>query len=306
MKKRILFTTHNHIGDSLISTATVKDFMEQYGDDFSCNVNMVGMGWWENNPYLDRSINEKNAQHIIKLEYDRSQRRAESGNCISGWAKRLSEYLYIKVTVNQKTPILFFTKDELERPPVIDEKYMIIDAGFQTCSTVKNWGHYNYQAVVDELRDDIRFVQVGGKEERCRHSVLNGVINMIGKTSLRDMALLMFHSEGCITPVSMPVHLAGALGKPSFVISGGREKPELTKYPDGHYFSTIGKFSCCSSYGCFKFFSEPGDPIRSCVNSVRMPGGEYIPMCMVSIDSKEVVNKVRECVINARYEKSGH
>jgi len=58
----------------------------------------------------------------------------------------------------------------------------------------------SYQAVVDHFRDKIHFVQCG--EAGHWHQPLQGVTNLLGRTSLREFVRLIYDAEGVVCPVT--------------------------------------------------------------------------------------------------------
>ena len=65
---------------------------------------------------------------------------------------------------------------------------------------------------MDHFRDRILFVQVG--EKGHYHPPLKGVLDMRGKTTLRDLIRLMYHADGVVCPVTLHMHLAAAVPLP--------------------------------------------------------------------------------------------
>lgn len=78
--------------------------------------------------------------------------------------------------------------------------------------------------MVDHFEDKIQFVQVGDKSHH--HPRLNNVIDLVGKTDIRQLTRLAYHAEGAICPVTFLMHLMAAveakpgrpINKPCFVI----------------------------------------------------------------------------------------
>jgi len=91
----------------------------------------------------------------------------------------------------------------------LNTRYWVIAAGCKTGVPVKGWGVKNFQEVVDALRGRILFVQVGSKSEW--HPPLNGVVDAVGKTSLRELIQLIHHAEGVLCPITSIMHLAAAV-----------------------------------------------------------------------------------------------
>ena len=67
-------------------------------------------------------------------------------------------------------------------------------AGGKYDFTAKWWDPASFQAVVDHFRDRITFVQCG--EAGHWHPRLTGVMDLVGKTTLREFIRLVYHAEG--------------------------------------------------------------------------------------------------------------
>ncbi len=93
-------------------------------------------------------------------------------------------------------------------------------------SPLKHWFSERYQEVVDKLRGQLNFVQLGSAGD----PPLKGVIDMRGKTTARESAAILANSRVCITYVGFLMHLARAVDTRSVIIFGGRERPDQSGY----------------------------------------------------------------------------
>ncbi len=181
-----------------------------------------------------------------------------------------------------------------------DVPYWLIGAGGKLDYTIKWWDWRRYQEVVDEFRGRIQFVQVG--ELAHYHPRLRGVIDLRGRTSVRELVLLVHHAQGVLCGVTGLMHLASAVPvrdrhwplRPCVVIAGGREPVHWEAYPGHQFIHTIGALPCCARDGCWKSRTVPlgdGDqkdqPEELCLN-VR----GALPRCMDLITSGEVVRRI--------------
>lgn len=280
---KILFRTHNHIGDCLITTAVVRDFKTQY-PNYLIGVDTAFNEVFENNPYIDWSINSSNADKIIKLEYAGSQSYGNAGHCINGWIKCLNRCLNINIKLSKLKVDLYWKIN----PPIYKD-YWVINAGYQRLSTVKNLGLHRYQYIVDNL-PEIKFIQIGGngKNDICRP--LERVENLTGQTTLKDIYSLLSGCNGLLSPPSFAVHM-NVFDKPSLVLNGGREPSILTQYDNTIHFT-----SSCIFYrkkSCMKFIAEKSSDRRSCLDSIKF-NDEYVPKCMLNINTLDIINKIKE------------
>lgn len=91
----------------------------------------------------------------------------------------------------------------------------------------KQWPVERMQTVVTFLRRQKHTVlQIGLPSE----PLLEDVVDLRGKTSLRETAAVLQQSRLFIGLVGFQMHLARAVDCPSVIIYGGRETPALTGY----------------------------------------------------------------------------
>ena len=104
---------------------------------------------------------------------------------------------------------------------------------------------------------------------------------MRDKTNLRQLFRLIYHAEGVITCVSLPMHIAAAFAKPCVVIAGGREGARWEMYQNHRYLAING---CCPDAkwdGCWK------SKMAECKNLI-----DDIPFCMKLIRPIDIVRAV--------------
>jgi len=181
-----------------------------------------------------------------------------------------------------------------------DTPFWLVVAGGKFDVTIKWWQPERYQEVVDHFRGRIQFVQVG--ERGHYHPKLDGVIDLRGKTDLRQIVRLVYHSQGVLCGVTALMHLAAAVevkeasppNRPCVVIAGGREPVHWEAYPHHQFIHTVGQLPCCAHGGCWKARTLPlgdGDerdnPDRLCLHVVGK-----LPRCMDMITSTEVIRRI--------------
>jgi ADP-heptose:LPS heptosyltransferase len=181
-----------------------------------------------------------------------------------------------------------------------DIPFWVVSAGGKYDVTIKWWDSGRYQQVIDHFRGKIQFVQVGRRGHY--HPALRGVIDLRGKTTLRELVRLVYHSQGVLSPVTALMHLAAAVPpRPEYgpcracvVVAGGREPAHWEAYPGHQFIHTIGALPCCSSRGCWKDRAVPlrdGDPRdrrqRRCGTLVKR-----LPRCMDLITAAEVARRI--------------
>ncbi|MFT4609218.1 MAG: heptosyltransferase I, partial [Cellvibrionaceae bacterium] len=113
-----------------------------------------------------------------------------------------------------------------------DQRVLIINpSSSQRLNNWRNWGADNYAALIDYAIEkyDLRVMLTGGPADNeialaqgilsssvliNNRDSLNKIDNLVGKTSLKQLAALMQKSAGVIAPDTGPAHIANALGKP--------------------------------------------------------------------------------------------
>lgn len=178
--------------------------------------------------------------------------------------------------------------------------FWLVAAGGKYDITIKWWETRRYQEVVDYFRGKILFAQVGAVGHY--HPKLKGVIDLRGRTNLRELIRLVYHAQGVLCPVTALMHLAAAVevkgdsacSRPCVVIAGGREPAHWEAYPDHQFIATNGALPCASAGGCWKARTvalgdgdERDKPDLLCVN-VR----KGLPRCMDLIASAEVIRRI--------------
>jgi len=239
----------------------------------------------------------KNPDRVISMHYPAihtSNQRPH--HFIEGYIQHLEEKLRVTIPVHDLRPDLYVTENEKRNNPLknllgLDVPYWIIVSGGKSDFTAKLWGHDRYQKVVDALKDKILFVQVGEREHT--HPPLEGVVNLVGRTTTRQLMNAVYHAQGVLCPVTFTMHLAAGMPcrsdrpprRACVVIAGGREPPHWERYPWHRFLSNVGQLRCCAEGACWKAKVD-GD----CENPVGEP---LIPRCLDMISPEEVVENIK-------------
>jgi len=305
--KKLILRNFLSPGDVLMLTAAVRDLHLCHPGEFVTDVRTPHKHIWKYNPYLT-SLNEadSNVESIdchYPLIHHSNQRPV---HFISGFTAFLNERLgtHIESTAF-KGDVHLSEKERCRRSLVYkllgeDRPYWIIASGGKYDFTNKWWDSDRYQEVVNHFQGKIFFVQIGRGDHH--HPPLTGVLNLVGRTNLRQLIRLVHHSEGIVCPVTLLMHLAAAVpakqgnpeARPCVVIAGGREPVQWEAYPNHQFIHTIGALPCCLTGGCWKSRVLPlgdGDekdrPEHLCTNVVGK-----LPKCMDMITSDEVVRRI--------------
>jgi len=236
---------------------------------------------------------DENAPDVatIDMQYPEIHFSGQSGRHFSdGHRMFLAEQIGRPIPQNGIQPDLFLSEAEKRRPLVEelsgwDGDYVVLDAGCKNDYSLKRYSFY--QEVVDLLAArGIKCVQVGLQSPGHTHPVLNGTINLLGKTdNARDLFSVIYNADAVITPVSFPMHVAAALRKPCVVVALGREAARWEYYPNHRYLTVNGALPCCSYDGCWK------NTIADCVDLVDSQYGK-VPHCQMLVPPQMIVDAV--------------
>ncbi len=295
-------------GDIVMLTAAVRDLHARHPGRFVTDVRTPCPALWEHNPHITPLDERDPAVEVIDCEYPLIHRsNQEPWHFVHGFGAFLSQRLGVDIRptafkgdlhISDAEKSWFSQVEEIVGRPV---PFWIVAAGGKTDFTIKWWDPQRYQAVVDRLGDRIVFVQVG--EVSHYHPPLRGVIDLRGKTDLRQLVRLVYHAQGTLSPVSLLMHLAAAIemkpsyrvkNRPAVVVAGGREPVQWEAYPHHQFLHTQGALRCCDDGGCWKSRTVPlgdGDdkdrPEHLCVDVVGS-----LPRCMDMITVDDVVRRI--------------
>jgi ADP-heptose:LPS heptosyltransferase len=291
-------------GDIVMLTAAVRDLHRAYPGRFLTDVRTSCPALWEGNPHLTPLNPEDAGVRSMVCHYPLIHRSNSTPyHFIHGFIEYLNDELGLRIRPTEFKGDIHL--DEAEKAPLDcvrtfsdqGQPYWIIVAGGKYDYTIKWWHRRRWQAVVDHFRGRLPFVQVG--EKGHYHPPLAGVLDMRGKTTLRDLIRLVYHADGIVCPVTLHMHLAAAVPLPAgrkrlrhcVVVAGGREPAHWEQYPGHHFLHTIGQLDCCAFSGCWKARTVPlGDG-----STLDRPGSvcctlahEGIPKCMEMISADYV------------------
>ena len=298
-------------GDILMMTTAVRDLKKSH-PDYQINCRTTANELWDNNPYLDRSINERNADRVIDMHYPLiNQSTQGQHHFIHGFRKYLEDQLQIKIPSGDFCVDVHLNNIEKHNPYVENifdgfnndgKKVWLIDAGGKSDFTAKVWEFNRFQEVVDQTCDRIHWIQIGAGNHN--HKPLKNVVNMIGKTNHRQFISLMYFSDGVLTPVSYPMHLATMQWKdhpnqhrPCVVIAGAREPSQWEAYPTHQYIHNCGILPCAMKGACWKSrvikLNDNAEQNKSlCERPCTTASGQVIPRCLDMITVDEVVRRI--------------
>ena len=309
MRKLILKNSQSP-GDILMLTAAVRDLHLSHPGRFVTDVRTPCPALWENNPYITPLEEGADGVEVIECHYPLIQQSNQLPyHFIHGFRLYLEERLEVSIKPQAFKGDIHLSAQEkswmsqVEESEGIGTRFWIMIGGGKHDFTAKWWASERYQEVVDHFAGEILFVQCG--EASHHHPPLDGVLNLTGKTNLRQMVRLMHHADGVICPVTMAMHLAAAVetkpgrpqNRPCVVIAGGREPSHWEAYPHHQYLHTLGMLPCCDNGGCWKsrvVRLNDGDKKDEslCLKPQTLPSGTVLPQCLEMITAQDVIRAV--------------
>lgn len=299
---KLMLINRNSPGDVLVMTAAVRDLRRSYGDRVAIAVDTCFPELWDQNPYLSPELAADPT--AIRIECGHPPLLDRQSDAINGPPRHylesvhdlLSRRLGRAIRVTRLAPDLHLNAQENVGPPLnVGKPYWVMIAGGKRDLTTKWWPTARYQQVVDHFAGRIRFVQLGAADDH--HPRLNGVVDLVGRTSLRQFVCLIRHCEGVLCPVTCAMHVAAAFDKPCVVLAGGREPVAWEMYPTHQYLHTVGQLPCCRTGGCWKARVEPlhdGDADRDS-NLCQLPtraDGQSSAACMSLLSAPDVCRAI--------------
>lgn len=305
--QKLIFRNFLSPGDIVMLTAAVRDLHLTYPRRFVTDVRTPCPELWENNPYLTPLAENDPDVRRIDCQYPLIHRSNHAPyHFIHGFIEYLNEELGLAVKPTAFRGDIHISDREKSWMSQVQEitgesvPFWIIVAGGKRDYTIKWWEPRRYQEVVDRFAGRILFVQVG---EACHeHPPLRGVIDLRGKTDLRQIVRLVYHAQGVLSPVTLHMHLAAAVdvasnmpkNRPCVVVAGGREPPHWEAYPHHQFLHRAGALACCDDGGCWKSRVAPlGDGDEKdrlehrCVDVVGS-----LPRCMDLVASGDVIRAI--------------
>jgi ADP-heptose:LPS heptosyltransferase len=256
--RKVILHNHQSPGDVVMLTAAVRDLKVAHRD-WQIDVRTSAPDLWDHNPHLTKLGDRDKGVEKFKVGYPLIHTsNLRPYHFIHGFRKDLERQLKVTIPQGEFRGDIHLSADEKKMPPQVDGDFWIVMAGGKMDFTAKWWNPASYQEVVDRLAGQVQFVQCGMKKHW--HPALRDVVDLIGKTSLRQFVRLVYHASGIVCPVTCAMHLAAAVptplrsprNRPCVVIAGGREPMHWEAYPTHQFLHTCGALPCCDKGGCWK------------------------------------------------------
>jgi ADP-heptose:LPS heptosyltransferase len=305
--RKLILRNFQSPGDIVMLTAAVRDLHAAYPGRFLTDVRTPCPALWENNPHVTALREQDPGVEVIDCHYPLIHRSNHAPyHFLHGFIEYFNERLGLAIKPTLFRGDIHLSAQEKSWISQIEEitrkrlPFWIVVAGGKRDFPVKWWDWRRYQRVVDHFVDRIAFVQVG--EAGHEHPPLREVVDLRGKTDLRQLVRLVHHAQGVLCPVTLLMHLAAAVevpagmpkNRPCVVVAGGREPPHWEAYPHHQFLHRAGALFCCDDGGCWKSRVRPlgdRDPKDGADNlCVDVVGA--LPRCMDLVTAEDVIRAI--------------
>jgi ADP-heptose:LPS heptosyltransferase len=281
-------------GDNLAMTAAIECLHSQYPGRYLTDVDTFSQSIYDNNPWVTRlEMDDPEVVHLWTTYPLVNKTNQTQWHFLHGYVDWFEEQLGIRLKLEVNRPYIYVAEEEKYATPKIHDlvgrkKYWVISAGYKSDYTIKKWRQSYFQEVVDYFKGKITFVQIGlNKPPHHIHNPLNNVLNLIGKTDLRQLIMLCYNAEGGLGPITCIQHIFASFQKPYVVLHGAREPTAWTNYQTQITLSNIGTLPCCKTGGCWhsrvvklndgdkkdnrlcKLPIIDDDPIATCMDNIK-------------------------------------
>jgi len=288
-KRKIILRQGQSPGDVLTFTRAVGDLKASY-PNYQIDVRSPCSEIWENNPHLT-SLKENDPKvEIFTIGYDEINQSGWNGLHFSdAFRHDLEKQLKIPIKKTGIKPELYISDEEKSwygKPHCEfgwDGPYWVLNAGRKPDNELKQY--HRWQEFADlfnkTFKGVVKLVQVGHPDHI--HPKLNGVLNLIGKTNLREMIRLIYWAQGTIGPLSLQFVISAAFEQSAVCLAAGKEGVRWHLYPQMRYIYTNGALECCPWDGCWL-----GGEKGSCKNLI-----DGVPKCFRLIEPYMINDAVK-------------
>jgi ADP-heptose:LPS heptosyltransferase len=290
--RRMVLRQDQSPGDILTFTRALADLKAAY-PHFEIDVDTPCPEIFENNPHLTAGLSKLDPTvEYHQVRYDTINESGWRGHHFSdAFRLSLEQVLGVPIPSQGITPQLFLSDEERgwwHLPHCEwgwDGPFVCIDAGVKSDNLLKLY--HRWQDVADlfneRFQGAVRLVQIGHPSHI--HPPLAGVMNAVGKTSLRELIRLCYWAQAIITPISFPMVIAAAFGMPCVCVAGGKEGRRWHAYNGQRWLDTNGALECCRADGCWK-----GGVMGECLDLV---GEDPHPHCFDLISPEQIVDALQ-------------
>lgn len=290
-------------GDLMIMTGAIEALHQQYPGRYITDVACHHPVIYENNPRITKlNPNDPEVVHLWTTYPLVNKTNQRPIHFLEGYVDWFRTQLDIDLVMDTNRPFLHLSDEEKNRPSIVEKlsgtkKYWVVNAGWKDDYTIKRWPTHYWQDVVNHFREKIVFAQIGVNKSFHNHPPLENVVNLIGKTTVRELIHTCYHAQGGMGTITCIQHMFAAFQKPYVVTHGAREPVTWTAYHTQKVFSTIGTLPCCKTQGCWRSRVVPlgdGDKKdrRCCELPITDNDGCAVAKCMWNIKPRHIIEAI--------------
>lgn len=284
------------LGDLAVLSGAIRDLHRAYPGHFRTSIETALPDLWRHHPLITPFMP---GSEIIDCSPVMVDRRGERKiHYIEACLELLNERIGTQARLTEIRGDLHLSNEEKNWYSDVwtlcgrEIPYWIICPGGKFDIPIKWWDHRRCQEVVDYFRGKIQFVQAGWWGNH--HPALDGVIDLRGRTQIRDLLHLMYTADGVLCGVTSLMHLAAAVPlqrgrrREAVIIGGAREPASWEAYPRHEFISTEEQVECAH---CWRNRVRPLPDGRN-QRALECPAVQNdLPRCMDLITSRDVIER---------------
>ena len=291
-KRKVMLRNGQSPGDLLVMTKAISDLAISY-PNYQIGVECPAYEIFANSPHITQLDKNDPEVEVFNIAYDLINQSGWMGLHFSdAFRYDIEKQLGVPIKKTGIRPELWISDEEKHWFNQVhcefgwDGQYWILNAGRKQDNELKQY--HRYQEVVDlfneKFQDKVKLVQIGHKDHV--HPKLDGVLDLIGKTDLRQLIRLGYWADGTVGPISFQFVMAAAFEKPAVCIAGGKEGSRWQTYNWIRFLDNVG---CCPKAkvdGCWLGGTKGICPYLVDVN------GEQVPNCFEMIKPNHIVDAI--------------
>ena len=139
------------------------------------------------------------------------------------------------LSVNDVSPSCVFNeamiREYQDAWALLPRPWIVVNRRASSWTPNKDWPGIHWERLITRLLDRYTIVEIGEGNPQGPASRHPHYVDLTGKLALDRFLAIVAAADVHVGPVSGPVHVAAAAGKPSVVIYGGYEHPDCSGYP---------------------------------------------------------------------------
>ena len=292
--RKVILSNGQSPGDLLVMTRAIKELNETF-PDYMIDVRTPCPQIFENNPRLISLKNDDPEVEKFNIEYPEIHNSGWSGiHFTEAFIRDVENKLNVKLQRSGMLPEIWISDLEKTWINQVETEFgwvgpfWVINAGMKQDNELKNYHRWQEVANLfnEYFKDKVKLVQVGEKSHI--HPELKGVLNLVGKTDLRQLIRLVYHAHGTVTPISFLTHLSAAFEQPAVIVAGAKESRRWECYQNQFYLATNGCVNCGIYDGCWL-----GGKLKNCKDLVSTDKG-MVPRCFELIKPYQIIKAIKD------------